>query len=303
MGMGGNAHAAVLYDVSINANDIVFDPVYPILNQQVQVYVTLTNNGEKNVEGSAVFYVDDQRIGAKAFSVRANGRPEDVWLPWTPSSLGSHRVRVDIANDPDYPDANPDNNSVSEAAIVDVDTDGDGVPDRLDGDRDNDGLTNEQEATLHTNPLKRDTDGDGVGDKEDFYPLDPAHTRYTPPAVIKPTPVKVSASERPLPTKTLTTPPSSVGIVGVGEEKDVSSTSHIIEIPVVTEVSETSSLPVAEAIPPATTSVDLIFATSSASSTSAGSPYRILWGVAGATGVLSLSFVALDWRQRRREEG
>lgn len=45
-----------------------------------------------------------------------------------------------------------------------IDTDGDKVPDHLDTDDDNDGLSDAQEAALKTNPLKKDTDGDGYSD-------------------------------------------------------------------------------------------------------------------------------------------
>ncbi|WP_245238035.1 Ig-like domain-containing protein [Paenibacillus etheri] len=54
-----------------------------------------------------------------------------------------------------------------------LDTDGDGIPDSLDPDDDNDGLTDEQEIVLGTDPKKVDTDGDGINDKEDPFPLDP----------------------------------------------------------------------------------------------------------------------------------
>ncbi|WP_234530248.1 Ig-like domain-containing protein [Paenibacillus pseudetheri] len=53
-----------------------------------------------------------------------------------------------------------------------LDTDGDGIPDSLDPDDDNDGLTDEQEIVLGTNPKKADTDGDGINDKDDPFPTD-----------------------------------------------------------------------------------------------------------------------------------
>lgn len=71
-------------------------------------------------------------------------------------------------------------------ATADTDTDGDGKPDvaytdasrstidtaRSDPDDDNDGLSDEQEDALGTDPLKRDSDGDGRLDKSDAFPLD-----------------------------------------------------------------------------------------------------------------------------------
>ena len=44
------------------------------------------------------------------------------------------------------------------------DTDGDGRPDSVDTDDDNDGLTDDEEAALGTNPLLGDSDGDGLQD-------------------------------------------------------------------------------------------------------------------------------------------
>ena len=55
-----------------------------------------------------------------------------------------------------------------------IDTDGDGVVDALDSDKDDpnsdtdgDGLTDSQEGTLGTDPLNSDTDGDGTNDSQD----------------------------------------------------------------------------------------------------------------------------------------
>ena len=64
------------------------------------------------------------------------------------------------------------NSTITIQIQVFLDTDGDGVADVTDPDDDNDGLTDEEEKNLGTNPLKPDTDGDGYNDKDDCYPLD-----------------------------------------------------------------------------------------------------------------------------------
>jgi hypothetical protein len=52
-------------------------------------------------------------------------------------------------------------------APYDYDTDGDGTRDGLDDDIDGDGLTNEEEMALGTNPRLADTDGDGTSDADE----------------------------------------------------------------------------------------------------------------------------------------
>ncbi len=53
-------------------------------------------------------------------------------------------------------------------ALPEGDCDGDGTKNRLDGDDDNDGLTDDVELSLSLDPCVADTDGDGVIDKWEF---------------------------------------------------------------------------------------------------------------------------------------
>ena len=53
-----------------------------------------------------------------------------------------------------------------------VDSDHDGIGDNADPDDDNDGLPDDKEKVIGSNPLKADTDGDTVKDGEDALPLD-----------------------------------------------------------------------------------------------------------------------------------
>lgn len=231
-------HAA-LYDLRITADSIALDPPYPIAKQTVRVYATVENIGERDTEGAIEFFDGDRKIGSKVLSVRAGGKPDEVWIPWTPESEGGHLLKVRLVSDPDTPDENPSNGFVTLEVYSDRDTDGDGFGDRRDQDddndgvtdnldqfpldprrqkdtdndgiddkddqdRDNDGLSNDEEARLGTDPLKRDTDGDGVGDKEDEFPLDRSKSKKDIP---KPTPPPPTANTQKTPTPS--TPPTS----------------------------------------------------------------------------------------------
>ena len=58
-----------------------------------------------------------------------------------------------------------------------LDTDGDGAGDACDADDDNDGLSDEEEEALGTDPKLADSDGDGYSDRDEIDagtdPLDP----------------------------------------------------------------------------------------------------------------------------------
>ena len=179
-GLVGSA-SAVFYDVSVSANDVSFAPQDLIVGMGTKIYATVSNNGERDVEGTVRFYDGDALIGAKLFSVRAGTRPEDAWVNWTPQVYGDHTLRVVVDNDGAFMDAVPANNAVALPIFVDRDTDKDGVPDRSDDDRDNDLVLNVDEARLGTDPLKADTDGDGVNDRLDVFPLDPLRSKAPTP--------------------------------------------------------------------------------------------------------------------------
>ena len=66
------------------------------------------------------------------------------------------------------------------------DTDDDGIINFLDPDDDNDGLRDEEEVALGTDPLRPDTDGDRVADAQDAAPLDPLVSMNLPDDATKP---------------------------------------------------------------------------------------------------------------------
>ena len=67
--------------------------------------------------------------------------------------------------------------------IVVIDTDGDTIPDHIDTDDDNDGLSDDAEATAGTDPLDADSDDDGFEDGVEVNAgSDPLDASSTPPA-------------------------------------------------------------------------------------------------------------------------
>lgn len=75
--------------------------------------------------------------------------------------LGTDPLNVDTDND----GVNDKNDAFPLDKTEWQDTDHDGLGDNLDTDDDNDDLTDEEELSLGTNPLKADTDGDLIPDK------------------------------------------------------------------------------------------------------------------------------------------
>jgi gliding motility-associated-like protein len=84
----------------------------------------------------------------------------------------SDKEEIDLETDPNNPDTDGDgvvdgSDDMPQDPNGDTDTDGDGIDDRVDPDDDNDGLTDEQEFTLGTNPKVKDSDEDGVEDADE----------------------------------------------------------------------------------------------------------------------------------------
>lgn len=243
----GNASAA-FYDVSVRAEDVTFIPQDLLVGVGMKIYATISNNGERDVEGTVRFYDGDALIGAKLFSVRAGARPEDTWVSWMPQVYGEHTLRIVVDNDGAFTDAVPVNNAIALPIFIDRDTDRDGVPDRSDDDRDNDLVLNSDEARQGTDAMNADTDGDGVNDRLDLFPLDPLRTKA---------PVQANAPLKPVTTPkpvVKTVPPSAVPTRPasiVVQQSPVVNRQSVQEI--ITPVQEQP----ADLVPEATTTVSL----------------------------------------------
>lgn len=179
-------------DISINPGDVrVSDNL--LKGESARIYVTVRNNSTYDLSGVVKFY-DEKIAGYLGFdqpvSILAN-KTDDVFIDWTPDSLGDHKISVRVIPWSEDGD-NPDNNKQTVTVYVDRDSDGDGTGDRLDNDDDNDGVPDRSDALPLNSSESVDTDGDKIGDNadtdddndgvpdaEDAFPLDSSETKDT----------------------------------------------------------------------------------------------------------------------------
>ncbi|MCR4278813.1 MAG: hypothetical protein NUV81_02835 [bacterium] len=204
--------------VTLTDGDLIVNPIAPIVDDFVKLYVTVDPNCSLDLEGWVTFRADDSQLGQKPFSYKSSGKPEEVWIGWTPTTAKTYLIQVDVSSVEEggiipasltravLVDVDIDNDGVGDSidtdddndGVLDVnddfpldpskqtDTDGDGIDNSVDSDDDNDGLYDYKEVVLQTNPENHDTDGDGAWDKQDAFPLDPSKTEevVVVPAVV-----------------------------------------------------------------------------------------------------------------------
>lgn len=165
-------------DLSIAENDITFSKANPLDGETVRIYARVFNAGDNDVTGYVIFLGNGKEIADhQQISLKPNTY-DDVFIDWKVKS-GTYNVEAKISGLNSIDDNTGNNGVIKKDFFVDLDTDKDGVGDTKDPDKDNDGLTNEEEISAGTNPLVADTDNDQVNDKVDIFPLDKSEWRDT----------------------------------------------------------------------------------------------------------------------------
>lgn len=165
-------------DVSISDNDLTFSKDTPFDGELIKIYARVFNYGDNDVSGYVEFSLNGEKISAaQPISIKPNTY-DDVFVDWK-AKTGTYGIQAKIIG-LNLPDDDIKNNETAKRNFyVDKDTDSDGLGDSKDDDIDNDGLTNEEEKTKGTDPLKSDTDVDGINDKIDAFPKDKTESRDT----------------------------------------------------------------------------------------------------------------------------
>lgn len=143
-----------------------------------------TSMASPHVAGAAVLYLVDNP-GSTPADVKAGLIAASDPAPCADSADGTCSTDPDGIQEPllSFPCTDSDGDGVCDTEdncpVVDnpgqEDSDGDGVGDTCDDDIDGDGLTNDEENTIGTDPLDPDTDADGLtdGDEVNIYVTDP----------------------------------------------------------------------------------------------------------------------------------
>ena len=144
--------------------------------ETIRIYTAFQNNSKGDITGNVEFFNNDISIGKTNFSA-INGHLVETWIDWkVPYGNNSISAKIieasrsEVGKPPEKIEVTT-RESKAETIFADADTDKDQLGDKVDPDIDNDGLSNEEEEKLGTDPTHADTDRDGIGDKKDTTPL------------------------------------------------------------------------------------------------------------------------------------
>ena len=140
---------------------------------QIRIYTAIQNQSGFDITGVIRFLDGEEIIGESEFSV-VDGDFIKEWIDWEVAQ-GNHSISIEVI-DAQKHEVDKDPESIflnlgtlgADEQFADFDTDGDLIGNEEDSDDDNDGLEDEEEINIGTNPLIADTDGDGVNDGEEI---------------------------------------------------------------------------------------------------------------------------------------
>ena len=135
------------------------DPI--IVGEPTRIYVALRNNTDHDLTGTVRFSDNGTRIGTSYVNALP-GRLVEAWIDWTPQ-YGEHKivatlsdVRVHILGED--PGLGAVEDTIAEDVLfADYDTDKDGISNEIDTDDDGDTVSDTDEITKGTDPLKADS--------------------------------------------------------------------------------------------------------------------------------------------------
>lgn len=139
---------------------------------EIRIYSAIQNQSGFDITGKVQFFDDDKLIGEESFS-GINGRLIEKWVDWEVSQ-GDHKIyakivdamKTEVGKEPE-PLTLKFDSSATDNQFADLDTDGDRIGNRDDPDDDNDGLTDEEELEMGTDPLTPNEPTPEDSDKED----------------------------------------------------------------------------------------------------------------------------------------
>jgi len=154
-------------DLSISVSDVKV-PESLLAGQTAKIYVTVRNNSAVDLAGVVKFFDEKtgKFVGADQPISAIAGKTDDVFIEWSSDVSGDHPFAIRIVPWDEKGD-NPDNNKTVKGVFVDIDTDHDGIGNRLDPDDDNDGAPDSLDALPLDPKESKDTDHDGIGDNTD----------------------------------------------------------------------------------------------------------------------------------------
>lgn len=161
------AHADSTADLSLVPGSIKSKD-YVLEEKPVRLYATVKNNSKQDLLGTVKFYDETKGefIGQdQPVSIVAGGT-DDVFIDWNPGATGTKKLTARILPWSDEGD-DASNNKISTSIFVDIDTDGDGIPNQKDPDDDNDEVKDAEDAFPLDANESEDSDGDGIGNNQD----------------------------------------------------------------------------------------------------------------------------------------